>query len=162
MELGQDDFGGLSEAFIASAKSAAEDRGLAGKAIVTTSRSSVEPFLKSSSRRDLREKAYKAFTARGDNGNANDNNATVVEILALREEAAKIMGYPTYAAYRLEDSMAKTPEAVRGLLGAGLEAGPGTGARRPRRPAGAGHGGGRQLRARPVGLALLRREAAPA
>ncbi len=89
---------------------------MAGKAIVTLSRSSVEPFLKSSDRRDLREKVFKAFTARGDNGNANDNNATVVEILALREEAAKIMGYPTYAAYRLEDSMAKTPEAVRSLL----------------------------------------------
>ena len=116
MELGEDDLGGLPEAFVASAKAAAEERGLAGKAIVTTSRSSVEPFLKSSSRRDLREKAYQAFTARGDNGNANDNNDTIVEILSLREEAAKLMGYPTYAAYRLEDSMAKTPEAVRGLL----------------------------------------------
>jgi peptidyl-dipeptidase Dcp len=116
MELGEDDFDGLPEAFVASAKAAADERGLAGKAIVTTSRSSVEPFLKSSSRRDLREKAYKAFTARGDNGNANDNNEIIVEILSLREEAARIMGYPTYAAYRLEDSMAKTPEAVRGLL----------------------------------------------
>ena len=89
---------------------------MAGKAIVTLSRSSVEPFLKSSARRDLREKVYKAFTARGDNGNANDNNATIVEILKLREESAKLLGYPTFAAYRLEDSMAKTPEAVRGLL----------------------------------------------
>jgi peptidyl-dipeptidase Dcp len=116
MELGEDDLDGLSEAFVASAKAAAEERGLAGKAIVTLSRSSVEPFLKSSSRRDLREKAFRAFTARGDNGNANDNNETIVEILSLREEAAKIMGYPTYAAYRLEDSMAKTPDAVRNLL----------------------------------------------
>ena len=116
MELGEDDREGLPEAFVAAAKAAAEDRGMAGKAIVTLSRSSVEPFLKSSDRRDLREKVFRAFTARGDNGNANDNNATVVEILALREEAAKIMGYPTYAAYRLEDSMAKTPEAVRSLL----------------------------------------------
>ncbi len=116
MELGEDDRAGLPEAFITAAKADAEERGMAGKAIVTLSRSSVEPFLKSSSRRDLREKAYRAFTARGDNGNANDNNATIVEILALREEAAKIMGFPTYAAYRLEDSMAKTPEAVRGLL----------------------------------------------
>lgn len=116
MELGEDDRAGLPDAFVASAKAAAEERGMAGKAIVTLSRSSVEPFLKSSSRRDLREKVYRAFTARGDNGNANDNNATIVEILALREEAAKIMGFPTYAAYRLEDSMAKTPEAVRGLL----------------------------------------------
>jgi peptidyl-dipeptidase Dcp len=116
MELGEDDRVGLPEAFVAAAKSAAEERGLAGKAIVTLSRSSVEPFLKSSDRRDLREKVFKAFTARGDNGNANDNNSTLVEILALREESAKIMGYPTYAAYRLEDSMAKTPDAVRGLL----------------------------------------------
>src|SRR6202035_529019 len=76
----------------------------------------VEPFLKTSSRRDLREKLYKAFIARGDNGNANDNTATIVEILALREESAGLLGYPTFAAYRLEDSMAKTPEAVRGLL----------------------------------------------
>ena len=59
---------------------------------------------------------FKAFTARGDNGNANDNNATIVEILRLREESAKLLGFPTFAAYRLEDSMAKTPEAVRGLL----------------------------------------------
>jgi peptidyl-dipeptidase Dcp len=116
MELGEDDRAGLPEAFVAAAKAAAEERGMAGKAIVTLSRSSVEPFLNSSSRRDLREKVYRAFTARGDNGNANDNNATIAEILQLREEAANIMGFPTYAAYRLEDSMAKTPEAVRGLL----------------------------------------------
>src|SRR3954463_14986147 len=64
MELGEDDRAGLPEAFIASAKAAAEERGLAGKAIVTRSRSSVEPFLKSSSRRDLREKVFKAFTTR--------------------------------------------------------------------------------------------------
>jgi peptidyl-dipeptidase Dcp len=83
---------------------------------VTLSRSFVEPFLKTSGRRDLREKLYKAFVARGDNGNNNDNNAIIVEILALREETAKLLGYPTFAAYRLEDSMAKTPQAVRGLL----------------------------------------------
>ncbi|MBR1203397.1 MULTISPECIES: M3 family metallopeptidase [unclassified Bradyrhizobium] len=116
MELGEGDRAGLSDTYVAAAKAAAEERGKPGKAIVTLSRSSVEPFLQSSSRRDLREKVYKAFTARGDNGNANDNNATIVEILSLREETAKILGFPTYAAYRLEDSMAKTPEAVRGLL----------------------------------------------
>src|SRR5256886_5832238 len=89
---------------------------MAGKAIVTLSRSWVEPFLKSSTRRDLREKVYKAFTARGDNGNANDNNAIIVEILQLREESARLLGFDTFAAFRLEDSMAKTPQAVRGLL----------------------------------------------
>jgi peptidyl-dipeptidase Dcp len=116
MELSEGDLGGLPDTFVAAARAAAEERGMAGKAIVTLSRSSVEPFLKSSSRRDLREKVFKAFTARGDNGNDNDNNAVIVEILALREERAHLLGFPTYAAYRLEDSMAKTPAAVRGLL----------------------------------------------
>ncbi|CCD87733.1 peptidyl-dipeptidase [Bradyrhizobium sp. ORS 285] len=116
LELGEDDRAGLSDSFVAAAKAAAEERAMPGKAIVTLSRSSVEPFLQSSARRDLREKVFKAFTARGDNGNANDNNAVIGQILALREESAKIMGFPNFAAYRLEDSMAKTPEAVRGLL----------------------------------------------
>src|SRR5450432_104786 len=116
MELGESDRDGLSDSFVASAKAAADERGLPGKAIMTLSRSFVEPFLKSSTRRDLREKVFKAFTARGDNANDNDNNATIVEILKLREESAKLLGFPTFAAYRLEDSMAKTPEAVRGLL----------------------------------------------
>ena len=161
LELGEDDRAGLSDSFVAAAKAAAEERGMAGKAIVTLSRSFVEPFLKSSARRDLREKVYKAFTARGDNGNANDNNDVIVEILALREESAKLLGFPTFAAYRLEDSMAKTPEAVRGLL------------ERVWTPAraraladrdelqAADRGGGQQFPARALGLALLRRKAAP-
>src|SRR4029078_2236578 len=100
----------------AAAEAAAAERDLAGKAVVTLSPSSVEPFLQSSTRRDLREKVYKAFTSRGDNGNANDNTANIVEILKLREEKAKLLGFETYAAYNLEDSMAKTPTAVRELL----------------------------------------------
>ncbi len=116
MELGEADFAGLPDSFVAAAKAAASERGMEGKAIVTLSRSSVEPFLKSSSRRELREKAYKAFVARGDNGNPNDNNETILEILKLREESATLLGFATFAAYRLEDSMAKTPQAVRGLL----------------------------------------------
>jgi peptidyl-dipeptidase Dcp len=116
LELAEHDRAGLPDMYVAAAKAAADERGMPGKAIVTLSRSSVEPFLKSSTRRDLREKVFKAFTARGDNGNANDNNALIGEILSLREESAKIMGFPTFAAYRLEDSMAKTPQAVRGLL----------------------------------------------
>jgi peptidyl-dipeptidase Dcp len=116
MELGEADRDGLSDSFIAAARAAADERGMAGKAVMTLSRSFVEPFLKSSTRRDLREKVFKAFAARGDKGNANDNNDTIVEILALREESAKLLGFPTFAAYRLEDSMARTPEAVRGLL----------------------------------------------
>src|ERR1700727_965926 len=104
MELGEADRDGLPETFFAAARAAAEERGMAGKAIMTLSRSFVEPFLKSAGRRDLREKVFKAFTARGDNGNANDNNATIVEILKLREESAKLLGYPTFAAYRLGGS----------------------------------------------------------
>jgi peptidyl-dipeptidase Dcp len=116
MELGETDRDGLSDSFVAAAEAAASERSMTGKAIVTLSRSSVEPFLKTSGRRDLREKVYKAFVARGDNANANDNNEIIVEILRLREESARLLGYPTFAAYRLEDSMAKTPQAVRGLL----------------------------------------------
>jgi peptidyl-dipeptidase Dcp len=116
MELGEADLDGLPDSFVAAARAAASERGMDGKTIVTLSRSSVEPFLKSSSRRELREKVFKAFTARGDNGNANDNNEPILEILRLREESAKLLGFPTFAAYRLEDSMAKTPQAVRNLL----------------------------------------------
>ena len=116
MELSAADLAGLSDSFLAAARAAAEDRGMAGKTIVTLSRSTVEQLLKSSDKRELREKVFKAFIARGDSGNDNDNNAVITEILALREESAKIMGFANYAAYRLEDSMAKTPEAVRSLL----------------------------------------------
>src|ERR1700719_3685394 len=116
VELGEADRDGLSDSFIAASKAAADERGMQGKAVMTLSRSFVDLFLKTSGRRDLREKVFKAFTARGDNGNANDNNAIIVEILSLREESANLLGFPTFAAYRLEDSMAKTPEAVRGLL----------------------------------------------
>jgi peptidyl-dipeptidase Dcp len=116
MELGEADRDGLSDSFVAASKAAADERGMQGKALMTLSRSFVDPFLKTSDRRDLREKVFKAFVARGDNGNANDNNGIIVEILKLREESAKLLGFPTFAAYRLEDSMAKTPEAVRGLL----------------------------------------------
>src|ERR1700720_278874 len=116
LELGEADRDGLSDSFVAGAKATAAERGMEGKAIVTLSRSFVEPFLQTSGRRDLREKVFKAFTARGDNSNANDNNEIIVEILKLREESAKLLGFPTFAAYRLEDSMAKTPEAGRGLL----------------------------------------------
>src|SRR6266404_5154410 len=157
MELGEADHEGLSDTFIAAARAAASERGMEGKAIVTLSRSSVEPFLKSSTRRDLREKIYKAFIARGDNDNINDNNAIIVEILSLREESAKLLGYPTFAAYRLEDSMAKTPQAVRGLLERVWKP---ARAARSRRVAGAGDGRGRQFRVGAVGLAFLRRKTA--
>jgi len=118
MELSQADLAGLSDAQIASAKRAAEEAGLpAGRYVITLARSSVEGFLQSSSRRDLREKAFAAWTKRGEMSAATDNRGLIAEIAALRAEQAAIMGYATYADYALDDTMAKTPAAVRDLLG---------------------------------------------
>jgi peptidyl-dipeptidase Dcp len=83
---------------------------------VTLSRSLIEPFLTFSERRDLRETAFRAWIARGLSGTDDDNRAVIREILALRAELAGLLGYPHYAAYKLDDTMAKTAEAVNGLL----------------------------------------------
>ncbi len=96
-------------------KSAAQVRGLDGYA-VTLSRSSVEPFLQFAENRDLREKVFRAFIMRGDNGGATDNKAIIAETVRLRAERARLLGFPDFAHYRLDDAMAKTPEAVRDLL----------------------------------------------
>jgi peptidyl-dipeptidase Dcp len=117
MELnGEADLAGLPDFLREAAAAAATERGMAGKHVITLQRSSVEPFLQFSSRRDLREKAFRAWIARGDQGGDTDNKAIVAETVALRIERARLLGYPTFAEYRLDDSMAKTPEAVRGLL----------------------------------------------
>ena len=108
--------GGLSPEFLAAAKVTAEARGHAGQYAVTLSRSSIEPFLSSSSHRLLREKAWRAFASRGANAGARNNSAIMAETLTLRAERAELLGYPTYADYRLEDTMAKTPEAARNLM----------------------------------------------
>jgi len=113
---GEDDLAGLPDFVRAAARAVAEERGLAGKHAVTTSRSSVEPFLQFSARRDLREKAFRAWKARGNGGGATDNKAIIAEMVALRAERARLLGYPTFAHYRLDDTMAKTPQAVRALL----------------------------------------------
>ena len=114
---GEDDLAGLPD-FVRAAAAAPRPRsaGLTGKHVITLSRSSVEPFLQFSPRRDLREKAFRAWIARGDSGGATDNKAIIAETVALRAERARLLGYPTFAHYRLDDAMAKTPEAVRGLL----------------------------------------------
>jgi peptidyl-dipeptidase Dcp len=111
-----DDLAGLSAAQVTAAKEAAQERGHAGKYAITLVRSSVEPFLTSSTRRDLREKAYLAWIARGDGGGATDNKAIIAETVRLRAERARLLGYSNFARYRLDDAMAKTPEAVRALL----------------------------------------------
>jgi peptidyl-dipeptidase Dcp len=113
---GADDLAGLPEFVRAAARAAAEERGLAGKHVITISRSSVEPFLQFSARRDLREKVFRAWIARGDGGGPTDNKAIIAEMVALRAERARLLGYATFAHYRLDDTMAKTPDAVRALL----------------------------------------------
>ena len=112
----EDELAGLPDFLRAAARAAAEERGHAGKYAITTSRSSVEPFLQFSSRRDLREKIFRAWMARGENGGATDNAAIIAETVKLRAERAKLLGYETFAHFRLDDAMAKTPAAVRALL----------------------------------------------
>jgi peptidyl-dipeptidase Dcp len=113
---GEDDLAGLSEGARAAASAAAAERGMASKHVITLARSSVEPFLQSSARRDLREKAYAAWIARGNGGGATDNKAIIAETIRLRAERARLLGYPTFADYRLDDAMAKAPQAVQALL----------------------------------------------
>ncbi len=113
---GEAELAGLPDFLREAAREAGEERGLAGKHVITLSRSSVEPFLQFSERRDLREKAFKAWIARGDGGGKTDNKAIIAETVGLRAERAHLLGYSTFAHYRLDDAMAKTPEAVRGLL----------------------------------------------
>ncbi len=110
------DLAGLPDSVRETAAAAAEERGMKGKHAITLSRSSVEPFLQFSSRRDLRETAFKAWIARGENGGPTDNAAIIEEMVRLRIERAHLLGYETYAAFRLDDTMAKTPEAALGLL----------------------------------------------
>lgn len=113
---GENELAGLPPALRASAARAAADMGLAGKHVITLARSSIEPFLQFSSRRDLREQAFGAWVKRGEMGGKTDNRAIMAEIVKLRTELAGLLGYETYADYSLGDTMAKTPAAVRNLL----------------------------------------------
>ena len=115
MELSDSDMEGLPEFLTAAAKAAGSEKGVEG-AIITLSRSLVVPFMQFSPRRDLRERAYKAWAARGANGGATDNRDLAREMLALRQEMAKLLGYPDFASFKLETEMAKTPGNVRQLL----------------------------------------------
>ncbi len=110
------DLAGLPEALRQSAAAEAESRSLAGKWVIANTRSSMEPFLTYSDRRDLRERAWRLWTARGDMGGEHDNNEIIREILALRAERAKLLGYETHAHWRLENAMARTPERTLELM----------------------------------------------
>lgn len=87
-----------------------------GKWVINNTRSSVDPFLTYSENRDLREKVWRMFVSRGDNGDKNDNNSTIVEILKIRALRAKLLGFKTHADWRLDNSMAKTPENAMKLM----------------------------------------------
>lgn len=115
MELGPDDLDGLPDFVRATAKAAAKEHGVDGH-VVTLSRSLIVPFLQFSTSRNLREKAYEAWVARGANGGETDNRAIAAEILALRHERAQLLGYADFASFKLETEMAKTPDAVEDLL----------------------------------------------
>ena len=111
-----EDLDGLPDWLVAASARAAADRGLPGKHVVTLARSSVEPFLQYSARRDLRERAFAAWAARGESPGPTDNRAVANEIVNLRAERARLLGFGSFAEFRLADTMAKTPEAARALL----------------------------------------------
>src|SRR6201999_1251759 len=99
---GEAELAGLPDFVRAAASAAADERGQPGKHAITLLRSSTEPFLQFSQRRDLREKAFRAWIARGDGNGATDNKAIIAETVALRGERAKLLGYQTFAHYRLD------------------------------------------------------------
>lgn len=113
--LGKDDLGGLTEAQIGVYQAAAKQRKLDGYAVVNT-RSAVDPFLTFSDNRALREKVWRAFVNRGDNGTKNDTKELIAEIVSLRAERAKLLGFESHAHWRMSDTMAKTPARALELM----------------------------------------------
>lgn len=111
-----DQLGGLPDSYVKAAAEAAADRGQPGKYAVLNTRSSMDPFLTYSTRRDLREKVWRTYYSRGDNGDAYDNNKIITEITKLRAERTKLQGYPTFAHRALEKQVAKTPDAAMALI----------------------------------------------
>ncbi len=119
------DLAGLPESQRAAAHAAAAarakeegEKGVKAKVgwLITNTRSSIEPFLTYSTRRDLREKAWRMWVSRGDNAGAHDNKPVITEILSLRAERARLLGHASHAAWIIDDNMARTPEAARALM----------------------------------------------
>jgi peptidyl-dipeptidase Dcp len=110
------DMAGLPDFVISAASQAAADRDMEGQHLITLARSSFEPFMTFSTRRDLREQVFNAWTNRGDNQNEFNNGETIREILKLRLERANLLGYENFAEYRTANTMAGTPEAAHDLL----------------------------------------------
>ena len=115
MQLSVEELDGCPDSVISAAAQASRERGLDGY-IITLSRSLVTRFLQYSPRRDLRERAYRAWVSRGANGGKTDNRGIMREVLELREEQARLLGYDSFASYELEPEMAKSPTAARDLL----------------------------------------------
>ena len=112
----ESDLAGLPESLAAAARATAEAKGLKGKWAITNTRSSVEPFLVYSTKRDLREKGWRLFVVRGDSPGKHDNKPVIREILTLRAERAKLLGFASHAHWKTDDSMAKKPEAALALM----------------------------------------------
>lgn len=112
----QADLAGLPDSLVAEAAALGEARGMKGKWVIANTRSSMEPFLTCSTRRDLREKGWRMWTARGDHNDEHDNKKIISQILKLRSERARILGFKTHAHWILDDNMAKTPEAAMDLM----------------------------------------------
>jgi len=110
------DFDGLPEEFKIAAIAEAKERNLNVLGCIGNTRSSIEPFLTFSNRRNLREKAFGIFVKRGDNKNENDTNETLVSILKLRDEKAKILGFKNFAEWSLSNKMAKDPQKTLDLM----------------------------------------------
>jgi peptidyl-dipeptidase Dcp len=110
------DLAGLPASLVDAARTAADERGLKGKWVIVNTRSSVDPFLTFSTRRDLRERVWRKFKSRGDNGDENDTNAVIAEIVKLRADRAKLLGYASHAHWRMDDTMAGEPEAAQALM----------------------------------------------
>lgn len=113
---GEDDLAGLPPFLREAAAEAAIERGGEHGHLITLSRSLIEPFLVFSTRRDLRERAYQAWTHRGETGGETDNSAIIAEIVALRAERARLLGFDSFAHFKLDDTMAGSPDAAMDLL----------------------------------------------
>ncbi|AGF74182.1 peptidyl-dipeptidase Dcp [Bartonella australis AUST/NH1] len=114
--LEQEDLSDLPDDLVAAMKEIAREKGREGAYALTLARSLVEAFLKFSNRRDLRKTAFHAWSTRGENSNDNDNRAIIVEIIALRNEKAKLLGYKSFADLKLDNTMAKNIGSVMNLL----------------------------------------------
>ncbi len=112
----EEDRAGLPDFLLTAAAEAARERGHDGKHVITLSRSSIEPFLQFSTNRRLREEAFNAWSARGELEGETNNAKIITETLTLRSEKAKLLGFENFAAFKLDDTMAKTPDNVRDLL----------------------------------------------